>query len=265
MSEPDADTLPTPVVLTRPSPPKRRGPRVVIGLVIAVVLLAIVAVAGEGAFRAYATAQVEQSIAKSLPAGVSGTVHAKLGGFSTLLQWLHGSFDDVTLTAPDLRLNGEPASARLHLTGLPTSGSGVIEHGVGTLRLSQAAIRSLEPLKAADVGQPTIGDGSVSTSVKRTVLGVPLTVDVTLEPSLSGKTIHLKATDAKLQSGIISVPGTALVQALLPNGISVCSAEYLPPGLTLSGLKATTGELRLDFTAERLDLAALEQGQTGSC
>lgn len=267
--EPAADTLPLPVVAPHAggAPTKRRRRRrvgwIVAGIV--VVALAGAAVAGEFVFRAVATAQVAKTVEQSLPSGVTGSVHARLGGTSVLWQWLHGSFDDVTLTTSDLKINGGAASASVHVQGLPTTDSGTVRSATGTLTVSQATVRSLEPLKAADVGEPTLGDGSISTSLQRTVLGIPITVGVTLTPSLAGDTIHLKPVKAQLTSGFVSVPGTALVQALLPDGISVCTAQYLPPGLALTGLEVREGSATLEVRATDLALDALEQGKTGHC
>ena len=259
------DTKPIPV-----QAPPRRGRRHpvrngIILLVVLVGLLAVAAVVGDRAFRSNAEAQIAQGVEQSLPKGVTGTVHAKVLGVSAIQQWLSGSFDQVDLTTRDLKVLGAPADAHVVARGLPVSGTGTIRSATGTLTVGQAAIDRLAPVAAADAGRPKLGNGTVSTSLQRTVLGLPITVDVTLKPSVQGSSIHLAPTEARLRSGAISVPGTALIQTLLPNGISVCTAKYLPPGVRLTSLEPHRGSVRLGIAARNLDLEALQRGDHGSC
>jgi hypothetical protein len=258
-----ADTRPIPVQAQR----RRRHP-LRSALIVLVVLLALVAAAlvvGDRMFRTAAERQVERSVETSLPKGVTGTVHARIDGFSALQQWLRGRFDDVTLTSDDLRIDGGAGSARVRVHGLPVSGKGAVRSASGTLTVSQSAITKLAPLAAADATPPKLGSGSVATSIHRTVLGVPISVDVTLKPSVRGRYVQLDPTKAQLRSGSLTVPGTALIHTLLPDGISVCVAKYLPPGVALTGLSVRTGSATVAFRSGRLDLGALQRGETGSC
>ena len=68
----------------------------------------------------------------------------------------------------------------------------------------------------------------------RTFLTLPLKVAVVLKPSLSGQTVHLKPTSATLTAGPATIPATAIVQQLLPNGVSLCAASYLPKGIDVT-------------------------------
>lgn len=258
-----ADTKPLPVQALR----RRRHPirNAFIFLLVLAVLAAVGLVVGDNLFRQAAQAQIERSVQSNLPTGVTGTVHARIAGFSALQQWLRGRFDAVTLTSDDLRINGGTASTHVLVHGLPVNDKGAIRDARGTLTISQASLTKLAPLDEAGASTPKLGNGSVSTSIQRTVLGVPITVDVTLVPSAGGKFVQLRATKAQLRSGVISVPGTALIQTLLPDGISVCAAKYLPPGVLLTGLRVRPGSATVAFTSGRLGLDQLQGGATGSC
>ncbi|HEY8317190.1 MAG TPA: DUF2993 domain-containing protein [Amnibacterium sp.] len=259
------DTLPLPV---QRAPRKRRHPvrtTALIVLLVLVVLAVVALVVGDGIFRGYAEGRIDHSVQQSLPKGVTGTVHSKIEGGSAIQQYLHGSFDDVLLTSNDLKIEGGDASAKIRVHGLPVNGSGTVQHATGSLTISQAALKNLAPLEQAQATAPQLGDGTVATSVQRTVLGVPITVDVTLAPSVQGKYVHLEPTKATLKSGVISVPGTTLIKTLLPNGISVCAAKYLPPTVHLDAIDVRSGSATLNLTADHLDLGGLQQGATGSC
>jgi hypothetical protein len=258
------DTKPLPVV----QPPRRRRHPLrtaVIVLLVLAVLAVVALVVGDGIFRGYAEQQIDTDVQRSLPEGVTGTVHSRIEGGSAIQQWLHGSFDDVLLTSDDLRIEGGAASARVRVHGLPVDGSGTVRSATGSLTISQASLKNLAPLDAAQATAPTLGSGTVATSVKRTVLGVPITIGVTLVPSVRGKYVHLSPTKATLKSGPISVPGTTLIRTLLPDGISVCAAKYLPPAVRLTAIDVRSGSATLDLVASGLDLDALQRGDTGSC
>jgi hypothetical protein len=256
-----------PIPVQAPGRRRRRHPVLftVVLLVVLLGLLAVAAVVGDRAFRSNAEAQIARSVEQSLPEGVTGTVHATVRGTSAIQQWLNGSFDDVDLTTRNLKVQGGPADAHLVAHGLPVSGSGTIRSASGTLTVGQSAIDKLAPIAAADAGRPRLGKGTVSTSLQRTVLGLPIDVDVTLKPSINGSSIHLAPTAARLRSGAISVSGTALIQTLLPDGINVCTAQYLPPGVRLTALDTRPGSVRLGLAARDLDLEALQRGDHGSC
>lgn len=254
------DTKPLDVV-TAPRRSRRRRLAPVIVLAV-LILLVVAAVVGETAFRATAQSQIERSVERSLPAGVTGVVHARLDGVSTLWQWLQGSFDHVHLTSA-LTIHGQKATASVDADGLPVSGTGPVRSASGTLHLSQGLIRAVTP-KSAGIGPLTLHEGSVATTVVKPVLGIPVTVALTLVPAVHGGQVHLTPTAAQLKAGPISLPGTALIKVLLPDGVSVCAAQYLPPTLHLTSIASHPGTATVTFAGERLDLGTLGT-TTGHC
>lgn len=264
MSTGPTGTAPIPVIEPARRPRRRRGLLALIAVGIVVPLLVVGLVVGDSVFRGTAQAQIATSIESSLPSGVDATVDVQIHGSSALWQWLHGDFDHVTLRTTRLTILGEPASAAIEAYRVPVKG-GAIPDADGTLVLSQAAIRKLAPLASADVGTPTIGDGTIQTQVVRTVLLIPITAVVTLVPAVEGKYIQLTPTKAQLKSGGFSVNGLALVKALLPNGISVCTASYLPVGTEITKVVAAPGAVTVYVHAAGLDLAGAQSGRTGHC
>jgi hypothetical protein len=234
-------------------------------LLVLVVLIGAAFLIGERVFRDYAEQQIEQQVGASLPDGVGGRVTADIHGFSALQQWASGSFDDVTLRSKGLTVAGAPASARIEVRGLPVDGSGTIPDATGTLTVGQAAFKNLPPLKQVNASNPVLKKGTVSTAIKQTFLGLAVTIDVTLTPSLRGQYIRLTPTDASLKSGPLSVPALAIVRQLVPNGVSVCTAAYLPPAVRVTAVGITPGRANVRLVAKDLDLDDLRSGRTGSC
>ncbi|WP_375390250.1 DUF2993 domain-containing protein [uncultured Amnibacterium sp.] len=264
----DPTTLPIPVVTADRRRRKRRGRRALVVLLIVLVVLAALAVVayvvGERVFRSTAEAQIEQTVAQRLPAGVTGEVDARIGDGSALLQYLQGSFDDVTLTSRGLRVAGAPASAVVHVAGLPVAG-GAIERATADLTIDQAAFRAVPALRNAGASAPQLGNGTVSTTLTRTFLGLDLKVAVRLKPSLTDQTVRLTPTSATLTAGPATIPATAIVQQLLPDGVSVCAASYLPRGVELTSVAVRPREAVVRLTARDVDLNTLDSAQTGSC
>ncbi|MBW4042978.1 MAG: DUF2993 domain-containing protein [Acidobacteria bacterium] len=235
-----------------------------IALLVIVIVAVIAFVVGDRIFRSTAEAQIEQSVSKSLPNGVTGKVRATIGGGSALLQWLQGSFDDVTLTSQGLKVAGAPAAASVHITGLPVQG-GTIGSATASFTVGQAAFEDIPQLRDVGASPPRLGNGTVSTTLTRTVLAIPLKVAVVLTPSLSGQTVQLSPTSATLEAGPAAIPATAIVQQLLPNGVSLCAASYLPKGVEVTTVQVKQGEAVVGLAAQQVDLNTLDSAPTGTC
>ena len=263
-AEPQTLPIPVQVAVTR----RRRGRRVLVGVLITLAAIAVIGViafvVGDRIFRTNAEAQIERTVSRSLPNGVSGKVTADVGGGSAIVQWLRGSFDDVTLTSDGLKVAGAPATAKVHITGLPVNG-GKVGFATASFSIGQAAFRSIPQLRNVGATSPKLGDGTVSTVLTRTFLTLPLKVAVVLKPSLSGQTVHLTPTSATLTAGPATIPATAIVQQLLPNGVSLCAASYLPKGIDVTTVQVRKGEAVVGLAAQDIDLNTLGSTPTGTC
>lgn len=253
---------------TPPRPARRRRRRWPVVLLIVLLVLAVLAViafiVGDRLFRDRAEAQIEQSVTDGLPDGVEGRVTAQVDGFSALQQYLTGSFDHVTLRSRGLEVAGAPATATVELYGVPVDG-GPIADATAHLRVGQAAFQDLPALQQVNATDPVLGRGTVSTSLQQRFLGLAVTVKVTLTPSLEDQVVHLEPTAATLTAGPASVPATAIVQQLLPDGVDVCAAQYLPSGVELTRLAVQSGAAAVTLQARDVDLDRLGTGSRGTC
>ena len=255
-------TLPIPVQRTVRR--RRRGRRallvVLIVLIVLLILPVIAFVIGDRIFRSTAEGQIERSVSQSLPAGVTGNVSAKIGGGSALLQYLQGSFDDVTLTSKGLKVANAPASAVVHVTGLPVHG-GKVQHATASFviapgRLQErpgaaergrlvAAARPGQRLDDAHAEDPRPRREGGRRASRRRCPGRPCTCGRPRRRSTAGPA---------------TIPATAIVQQLLPNGVSVCAASYLPRGVDVTSVHVRTGEAVVGLAAKDVDLNTLGLG-----
>jgi hypothetical protein len=262
----DPPTLPIPVQAAVRR--RRRGRRALLVALIVLVVLALLGVIayviGERVFRDAAEAQIASTVEESLPAGVTGSVQAEVGGGSALLQYLQGSFDDVTITSRSLEVAGAPASAVVRVRGLPVDG-GRVDRATARFTIGQAAFRDVPALRNVGATAPVLGRGTVRTTLTRQLLGLDLKVAVTLKPSLTDQTVRLTPTDATLTAGPATIPATAIVQQLLPDGVSVCAAEYLPRGVEVASVAVRPRQAVVGLVATGVDLQSLDTARTGSC
>ena len=56
------------------------------------------------------------------------------------------SFDDVTLTSDGLKVAGAPATAKVHITGLPVNG-GKVGFATASFSIGQAAFKNIPQLR----------------------------------------------------------------------------------------------------------------------
>lgn len=266
MTDAAPPTLPIPVAtVVRRRHRRRRTLLILLIVLLLIVVAAVVAViVGDRIFRANAEAQIEQSVEQGLPEGVAGSVEARIGGGSALVQYLRGSFDEVDLTSQGLTVGGAPADAVVHLTGLPVQG-GAVETATARLTVGQAAFADIPALREVGATAPKLGDDTVSTTLTRAVLGIDLKVAVVLKPSLSEQTVRLRATSATVTAGPATIPATAIVQQLLPDGVAVCAASYLPRGVSVTSVAVQPGKAVVGLAADDVDLTTLDTATTGSC
>jgi len=261
--------------VTSPTPPKRRRPARRL-LVTLIALLALVAVffAVDAGLRSYAQNRIAGEIDAGLPAGVSGDVDVTIGGASVIVQYLTGSFERVELTAPTLTVNDVPASVSIVATGVPTDTSQPIGHVAGTIDLDQAALNTLlqTALAEADAdpaarnAELELGTDQITYTGELSVFGLPIGYQATATPSVTADSLVLTPTDARVTSGAGGLDVSGLLDlALGDEPISVCMAQYLPQGVTLTDVETTPERARITLESSTLTLTEQSLSTLGSC
>ena len=261
--------------MTSPTPPKRRRPARRL-LVTLIALLALVAVffAVDAGLRSYAQNRIAGEIDAGLPAGVSGDIDVTIGGASVIVQYLTGSFERVELTAPTLTVNDVPASVSIVATGVPTDTSQPIGHVAGTIDLDQAALNTLlqTALAEADAdpaarnAELELGTDQITYTGELSVFGLPIGYQATATPSVTADSLVLTPTDARVTSGAGGLDVSGLLDlALGDEPISVCMAQYLPQGVTLTDVETTPERARITLESSTLTLTEQSLSTLGSC
>ena len=264
--EPAAEQTPEPAR----EPRRKRGRGRVGGLIIFGVLLVMLV----GAFflvdagaRGFAEGEAEKQIRESLPASVTGDVTVEIGGTSVIAQFIAGSFDQIELTAPDLVADGVPASVHVVATDVPTNTAKYIGNVEATLDFDQEALNGLIQSAGTAAGtELTLGDGEVTYGGVLSLAGFEVGYTATATPSAAGDTLVFTPTSAEVTTDLGSADVTGVVDLVLgQQPIAVCVAQYLPQGVTMTGVDVTPERARITLESSMLTLTAQSLTTLGSC
>ncbi|TFD85786.1 DUF2993 domain-containing protein [Cryobacterium lactosi] len=255
-------------------PKQRRPARRLLVVVVAVLALVGIYFAVDAGLRSYAQNRIASEINTKLPEGVTGDVNVAIGGSSVIFQYLTGSFELVQLTAPELAVNGVPASVSIQATDVPTDTSRPIGHVDGAIELDQDALNALLQTALADAdadpaarnAELTLGTDEISYTGELSVFGLPIGYQATANPSVTDDSLVLTPTDAQVTSGAGSLDVSGLVDLVLGSApISLCVAGYLPQGVTLSDVQTTPERARITLESSTLTLTEQSLTTLGSC
>jgi hypothetical protein len=246
---------------------------------IAVVALVGVFFVADAILRGYAQDRAEAEIADRLPANVTGDVAVAIGGFSVIGQYLTGSFEQVDLTAPELSIDGAVAAVQIRATGVPVDTHQPIGHVAGTIDLDQAALNTLMRASGQgpnggasggpiDVGatELQLGDAEVTYAGSVSVFGFEVGYEATATPSTTAEALVLTPTGARVSGGGGSLDASGLLQLLLgKEPLTICVAQYLPQGVTLTGADVTPERARITLESSTLTLTEQSLTTLGAC
>jgi hypothetical protein len=236
----------------------------VIWTAISLVVLVVLFFVADGLVRAYAENRVKAEIEQNFPDFVSGDVTVHIGGTSVIAQYLSGSFQQVTLDAPTLTVEGIPLSASVVANGVPVDLMKPVSDITGTITISQSSINSLPRLPGA-TGDLTLGEGSIKYDGTTKVLGLSIGYTVTVEPTAAGNSILLQPTKADVKAGGGNLDLSKLLGTVVSKPLSICVAQYLPEGVQVDGVTVTPGEATIHLVAHDLVLSQSTLSTKGSC
>ncbi|AWB95048.1 DUF2993 domain-containing protein [Agromyces badenianii] len=267
-----ADAQPTeviPPVADRTASSTRRPLRraAQIWIVIVAVLLALVALAvvADVVARNVAEQQVAEAIEANLPDGVEGDVEVTIGGFSAIAQYLTGTMQRVELDAPQLSVDGAPIDVSVVAEGLPVDFESPVQSLRATIAADETSVNQLVAVAGVETGF-TLGDGTVGYEGELSMLGLPISYQVTATPTAAGDSVLLEPAGVEVAAGGASIDVSGVIDRLLGGEpLAVCVADRLPEGVQLDSISVTPGTAVVGLDADGLTLDAASLEQTGSC
>lgn len=242
----------------------RRTGRVLLVLLAVVLVLGAIAVVADLVVRSVAQQRVAAEIEQKLPEGVEGAVDVRIGGFSVIAQYLSGRMDELELSAPELQVNGTPVDARVVMHGVPTDLAQPVGRVSASLTIDEDSLNRL--VEGDGIGELALGDGTVGYDGSIDFLGLSVDYSATAEPEAAGDRVRLTPVDVSVGGlgGSFDVSGI-VSKVLGGEPVELCTAQYLPEGVRLEGIRVTPGEATVHLGAEQLVLDESTLATKGSC
>ncbi|SDS35033.1 LmeA family phospholipid-binding protein [Microterricola viridarii] len=245
---------------------RRRNPlTIVLSVLIGLGVLVAVFFIADGIARGVAERRVAEEIVAQLPHGVVASPSVHIGGTSVIAQYLGGRFEDVTVSAPDAVVDGIPADVTLQANGFPVDTTQPVDTLTGTVTLSEDALNTLVE-RTAPNSAVQLGSGELSYAAEASFFGFTVGYRVTGELQAAGDSVLVTPTGAEVTAGGGSLDVGRLVDLIVGSEpISVCTAQYLPVGIQVSGIDVVPGSATVRLEAHDLVLNDDTLGTLGSC
>jgi hypothetical protein len=218
---------------------------IVIGLAVAAWFIA------EWIARGLVERTIREQIVSNLALPADQEIAVTVEG-TVIPQLIAGTLDDVTVSSDDVAIGELSGDVTVHAQGISFQGDPAAEAASATVGLDEAQVQALlagvEGFPAESLG---LADPDVTMSTELQFLGLSIPVGVALTPSAAEGDIVLTPSRLQLAGADISAAELrdqfgALADTVLRDW-TVCIAEYIPAGMTLTGVQVDGDEVVADF------------------
>ncbi|MFE5409990.1 DUF2993 domain-containing protein [Microbacterium sp. NPDC056569] len=262
------EPLPEGMVPTAPERSRRVWPWIV-GFAIVAALAVVAWFAAEALARQIVTGVVREQVRTQLSLPADQQIDVEIGG-TVIPQLISGTIDDLTIASDDVAFGGVAGDVTVTAHDVAVRGTGEMSGATAAVSLDEAQLRTL--LSSVD-GFPadTVGLAApdVTMSMDLQLFGAAIPVGVALTPSVAEGDIVL--SPASLQLGQSEVTADALrdqfggLADTVLRDWNVCIAQYLPAGVTLTGVEVAGDVLVADFDVDGAIATDPALQQNGTC
>lgn len=253
---------------------RERRPRWWLRILWVVVILAVLAGAGEIALRAILPGAISAAVRQPLELSGDHPVDVQLGG-SVLLHTVTGRLGDVTVTVPDAPLlDGLQGDLTVHADSAPfslVSGSGEVQGATASITVPKDRIDQTISLLTKGIAQTgTVREGALDVGRSMEIFGQKVSLSATLKLGVEQGDVRItpegvKAAGFDLTAKQIDSFGGPAVRALTQPQ-TVCVRDQLPRGIELTGIElSSTGSVRVDAKISPTLVSDPKQREKGSC
>lgn len=268
------DTRPTqPLPDWASAPPKPRRRRSAWPWVISFVVVVGLAVAAWFVAEWVARGMVERSIREqiitilALPADqpIDITVTGPV-----LPQLIVGELDDVTVSSEDVTVGSLTGDFTVTAQGIAIRGDAGADAATGSVRLDEDQLETmLAGVEDFPVETVELDDPDVVMSSELRFFGIAIPITVALTPSAAEGDIVLTPSRLQLADGEVTADGLReqfgeLADAVLRDW-TVCIAEYIPAGLTLTSIAVEGDQIVAGFDVDGRIASDTELQANGTC
>lgn len=263
VTEPLPDDLPT-----APAQRRRAWPWIVAFAIVAI--LAVAAwFAAEAIARQVVSGIVREQVRTQLSLPADQEIDVAFAG-ALIPQLIGGSIDELTVASDDVSFGGVTGDVTVTANDVAVRGTGEMSGATATVALDDAQLRALlatvEGFPADTVG---LAAPNVTMSMDLQLFGVAIPVGVALTPAASEGQIVLSPAaltlgESEVTADALRAQFGGLADAVLRDW-NVCIAQYLPSGVTLTGVEVDGALLVADFDVDGAIATDPALQQNGTC
>lgn len=245
-----------------------RGRRWVIGLVVAIVLLvlgAVALVAGDGIARNIAEDVVKTQVEQRLPENVEADVDVAIEGDWVIAQLVTGKLERVVLSDDSAVVDGVGLGMEVTASGVPTDIEQPVDRVSVVASLDEEALNTFVTMPGNDP-ELQLGDGTLSYEDGTAFLGIQISYLLSVVPEAAGTSLILTPDSAEVTTPLGTVDLQAVVDRVVGDApVTICVAEYLPEGVQLTGLDVTPEAADLTLAVSDVVLSGDLLESRGTC
>jgi len=249
-------TQPLPDWASAPREPRRRRSAWpwIISIVIVVGLAVLAWFVAEWIARGLVERTIREQIITNLALPADQPIDVAVAG-PVIPQLIVGRLDDVTATSDDVTVGSLTGDVTISAQGVATRGDAAADAATASVQLDADQLQTMLagvddfPIDTVELDQPDI---VMSTELQ--LLGIVIPITVSLTPAASEGDIVLTPSALQLPNGEVTADGLrdqfgSLADPVLRNW-TVCIAEYIPAGLTLTSIAVDGDQLVADFDVD---------------
>lgn len=269
-----SDTQPT-VPLpewAQPAPVQRRRRRAwpwLIALLVVVGLAVAAWFAGEAIARGIVTSTIRQQVITQLSLPADQQVDVTVEG-AVIPQLIDGTLDDITVASDDVSFGQLSGDVTVRAEGVPIRGDAAAESISATLRLDEAQLKTLlSTVDALPVDTIGLAAPNLTATVDLTLFGARFPIGIALSPSAADGDIVLAPVSLQLAGATITADDLrgrfgSLADSVITD-YTVCIAQYIPSGVTLSALRVEGDQVIADLDVDGAIISDPTLQQNGTC
>ncbi|WP_203580466.1 LmeA family phospholipid-binding protein [Microbacterium hibisci] len=248
---------------------RRRAWPWIVAFAIVAVLAVVAWFAAEAIARQVVTSVVRDQVRTQLSLPADQPIDVGIAG-AVIPQLIGGSLDELTIASDDVSFGGVTGDVTVTAEDVAVRGTGEMSGATATVSLDEAQLQTLlatvEDFPADSVA---LAAPNVTMSRDLELFGVAIPVGVALTPSAAAGDIVL--TPVSLRLGDSEVTADALreqfgaVTDTVLRDWDVCVAQYLPAGVTLTGVAVQDDVLVADFDVDGAIATDPALQETGTC
>lgn len=255
--------------MTAPVRPRGRRWPWLVALVVVAALAVGAWFAGEYIARGIVERTVRDQVQKQLALPADQQIDVDIPG-AILPQLIAGTLNDITLSSRDVPLGQLTGDVVVRAGGVPIRGDAPAQDASASITLDAAQVQALLatvedfPATTVALAEPDI---RVETELRLLALTVP--VGVGLTPSATAGQLVLTPSTLTVAGAQISaqalVDQFGAVASTVVRDWDVCVAQYLPTGMTLSGVRVQGDHVVADFSIDGGIIHDPALQQKGTC